>query len=247
VNPASAERTLRADQPSPWRRASLAFGLAYPALLTLVYFVGLADATRPVQQGAYVIGKAVQFGLPLAWYLRRAGRPWRPVRPSGHGVLLGGAVGLMVLAAALALYHGLLVPHRVLAGAPAAAIRAKVVGFGVVRPWSFAVLAAFYAVVHSAAEELYWRGFVFGELRRSTPVGWAILSSGAGFAAHHVILLAVFLGWASPWTWALSLAVACGGAFWAWLYQRSGSLLGPWLGHALVDAAIFAVAWDLVR
>ena len=26
---------------------------------------------------------------------------------------------------------------------------------------------------------------------------------------------------------------------WAWLYHRSGSLLGPWLGHALVDAAIF--------
>ena len=71
--------------------------------------------------------------------------------------------------------------------------------------------------------------------------------SSVGFAAHHVILLAVFFGWISPWTWVLSVAVAGGGAFWAWLYERSGSLLGPWLGHLLVDAAIFSVGWDLVR
>jgi hypothetical protein len=32
-----------------------------------------------------------------------------------------------------------------------------------------------------------------------------------------------------------------------WLYRRSGSLLGPWLGHLLVDALIFTVGWDLVR
>jgi hypothetical protein len=41
--------------------------------------------------------------------------------------------------------------------------------------------------------------------------------------------------------------VAAGGAFWAWLYQRSGSLVGPWLGHLLADAAIFTVGWQLVR
>lgn len=43
----------------------------------------------------------------------------------------------------------------------------------------------------------------------------------------------------------LTLAVAVGGAFWAWLYHRSGSLLGPWISHMLVDAAIFGVSYQL--
>ena len=29
------------------------------------------------------------------------------------------------------------------------------------------------------------------------------------------------------------------GAAWAWIYHRSGSLLGPWLSHLLIDAGIF--------
>ncbi len=226
---------------------TIAFALAFPALLTLVYFVELADAPRAVQQCVYLLGKVVQFGLPVAWFFRRTGRPWRLAWPSGRGAFIGMSFGLLVLVAGLALYHGVLVPHRVLEGAPAAAIRAKVLGFGVIGPWRFLALASFYAVVHAAAEEFYWRWFVFGELRRACRASWAIFWSSAGFAAHHVILLAVFFGWSSPWTWALSLAVAGGGAFWAWLYQRSGSLLGPWLGHLLVDAAIFSIGWDLVR
>jgi uncharacterized protein len=36
-----------------------------------------------------------------------------------------------------------------------------------------------------------------------------------------------------------------GGAFWAWLYHRSGNLIAPWLSHALIDAAIFTVGYDL--
>jgi len=230
-----------------WGWGALTFGLAFPSLLTLVYFVGLAEASRAVQQGVYLVGKTLQFGLPVFWLLRRRPRPLRLAWPTGRGALLGAAFGLAVLLAGLTLYHGVLVPLRVLDGAPAAAIRAKVLGFGVTGPWLFLGLGAFYSVVHSAAEELYWRGFVFGGLRGVSRPGWANLWSSAGFTAHHVILLSVFLGWSSAWTWTLSLAVGVGGAFWAWLYQRSGSLLGPWLGHLLVDAAIFIVGWDLVR
>jgi membrane protease YdiL (CAAX protease family) len=235
-NPASA--------PNP---AALAFGLAFPSLLTAVYFVALADAPRALQQTVYVVGKALQFGLPAAWFLRRIGG-WRRLTPPGRrGALAGVAFGLIALIAALGLYHGILAPLRVLDGAPAEAIRAKVTGFGVTGAWRFLTLGAFYSLFHSAAEELYWRGFVFGELRRACRPGVALIGSSLAFAAHHVILLVVFFGWASPWTWALSLAVATGGAFWAWLYRRTGSLTGPWLGHLLVDAAIFAIGWDLVR
>jgi membrane protease YdiL (CAAX protease family) len=65
--------------------------------------------------------------------------------------------------------------------------------------------------------------------------------------AHHILVLATFFGWWSPATWLFSVAVAIGGAIWAWLYDRTDSLLVPWLGHSLVDAAIFAIGYDLAR
>jgi membrane protease YdiL (CAAX protease family) len=243
----SAGPAEEASRPNAAQLGALAFGVAFPALLTAVYFVGLAGAPRPVQQGVYLAGKALQFGLPAAWFLRGPSGLRRLGMPSTRGALLGVAFGLAVFLAALALYHGVLVPLRMLEGGPTEAVRAKVASFGVIGPWRFLALGTFYSLLHSAAEELYWRGFVFGELRRTCQTGAAVLGSGLAFSAHHVILLAVFFGWGSPLTWALSLAVAVGGAFWAWLYQRTGSLVGPWLGHLMIDAAIFTVGWDLVR
>jgi membrane protease YdiL (CAAX protease family) len=45
----------------------------------------------------------------------------------------------------------------------------------------------------------------------------------------------------------LSSAVAVGGAFWAWLYERTGSIYSAWLSHLLIDAGIFWVGYELVR
>ena len=130
---------------------------------------------------------------------------------------------------------------------PAAAIRSKIRGFGVDRLWKFIVLGAFYAVFHSLLEEYYWRWFVFQRLWRLWPLTPAIGLSSIAFMAHHVILMAVFFGWSSPWTYFFSLSVAVGGAIWAWLYARSGSLYGPWLSHLLVDVAIFLIGYDLAK
>jgi membrane protease YdiL (CAAX protease family) len=111
----------------------------------------------------------------------------------------------------------------------------------------YVALAVFYSLAHSLLEEYYWRWFVFGQLRRLLPLWPAIVVSAVGFMAHHVLVLSLYFGW---WTWPtmlLSAAVAAGGGFWAWLYDRSGSLLGPWLSHLLIDAGIFFVGFHLVR
>lgn len=65
--------------------------------------------------------------------------------------------------------------------------------------------------------------------------------------AHHVIVLGMFF----PnhfWTAAVpfSICIAVGGAFWAWLYDRTGSIYSPWISHLLVDLAILAIGYDLV-
>src|SRR2546421_401644 len=44
-----------------------------------------------------------------------------------------------------------------------------------------------------------------------------------------------------------SLCVAAGGAVWAWLYYRTQSLYAAWASHAVIDAAIFAIGFDMVR
>jgi membrane protease YdiL (CAAX protease family) len=220
--------------------------MAFPTALTLAYFVLLAGRQRALVQAVYTAGKAIQFGFPLAWTAWSTGRIPRPSWPGRRGAGIGLAFGLAVLAAALALHGAVLRSGGVLDGGVTEAVQAKVAAFGVTSPLRFLTLGAFYSLLHSAAEEYYWRWFVFGELRRAFGESTALVASSAACAAHHVIILGTFFGWTSPWTPALTLAVAAGGAFWAWLYHRSGSLLGPWIGHMLVDAAIFAVGYRLV-
>ena len=228
--------------------------LAYPALFTWLYVVALAGQPAGPKQGVYLAGKVLQFCFPLLWVLvvqrrrrlRAFGRETASVSLRGNWGGIGQAVGFgaLVMAAMLVGYHLWLKPAGVLA-AGGEEIRAKLSSFAVDSPAEYAMLGLFYSLGHSFLEEYYWRWFVFGQLRQLLPLWPAIAVSSLGFTAHHVLLLATFFGWLAWPTLAFSLAVAVGGAVWAWLYQRSGSLLGPWLSHLLVDAGIFLVAYDL--
>lgn len=227
------------------RWAAIAFGVAFPTALTFVYFVALAGRPRWLVQSVYAAGKVIQFAFPAIWTATVLGRFPRPSWRGARGAVAGLAFGLAVLAVAIALFFAVLEPSGLLAGGPAEAVRAKVGAFGVTNLARYVALAAFYSVVHAAAEEYYWRWFVFGELRRACGAASAVAWSSVAFAAHHVVILGVFFGWSSPWTAVLALAVGVGGAYWAALYHRSGSLLGPWLGHLMVDAAIFFIGYEL--
>src|SRR5262249_51499854 len=152
---------------------------------------------------------------------------------------LGGGLGLALAAAILLAFQFAAKPAGLIPPSAVAAVRDKIAGLGFDSPLLFLTLAIFYSIVHSLLEEYYWRWFVFGQLRLLTPLPQAIAVSSLGFMAHHVCVVSVYFGWFSPESIALSLAVAVGGALWAWLYQRTGNLVGPWISHALVDAAIF--------
>jgi len=223
----------------------LLFALVFPTLVTVVYFILLAGYPAAFQQAAYAVGKFIQFLFPAVWIARYqpALIGWR--RPRRTEMLHGAGLGLALLASALALYHFGLKPAGVFVNA-IGAVRHKVEGIGVASAPRYAALAVFYSLVHSLLEEYYWRWFVFGQLRRLTSLPRAIAGSSLGFMAHHVCIVSVFFGWFSPASILLSLAVAAGGAIWAWFYERTGSLVGPWISHALVDAAIFIVGYDLV-
>lgn len=237
------------DAPPAYRRADWVItliALVFPAALTWVYFLALGHSDPRLQQGAFAIGKCLQFALPVFWVVL-VRRQRIPLAWPGHaGLVEGLAFGLLVLVTALVGYAFVLKPAGFLTPA-AAAIHEKIAHFHITTPARYLVMGLFYSLVHSFLEEYYWRWFVFGQLRRLIPVSAAIAVSALGFTLHHVLVLGMYFGWFSAATLLFSLAVAVGGVFWARLYQRSGSLYGPWLSHVLIDAAIFLVGYDLVR
>jgi CAAX protease family protein len=97
-------------------------------------------------------------------------------------------------------------------------------------------------------EEYYWRWFVFGRLRRHLAFAPAAALSSLAFMSHHVIVLSVYLpGYFWVAVVPLSLCIAAGGCMWAWLYEQTRSIYAAWLSHLLIDAAIFAIGYDLLR
>jgi hypothetical protein len=194
------------------------------------------------QQFAYTCGKAVQFLFPVCWVLLIQRQRLRLPATTSRGLALGLGMGVLVSGIMLVVYFGWLA-HASYLTPTVAEVKRKLTGFGVSSPELMIAAGVFYALIHSLLEEYYWRWFVFGQLRLLIPLPAAIVVSSLGFMGHHVIVLALYLPW--PW-WALASAcVAFGGGLWAWLYQRSGSLFGPWLSHMIVDAAIFSIGYHM--
>jgi membrane protease YdiL (CAAX protease family) len=227
---------------------ALVFALFYPLVMTWVYFVALAarggEGSSLVLP--YTVGKAIQFGFPAFWVYVVERRRLRWARTGLGGLAEGLGFGLVVAAAILALYYGVLRDTALFTRA-ATEVRIKVTDFGAGTPLGYLRLALFISLIHSLGEEYYWRWFVFGHLRHYLRLWLAIAVSSFGFMLHHVVVLSVyfpgeFLTAVVPF----SLGVAVGGAFWAWVYHRTGSLAATWLSHVLIDAAIMLLGYDMV-
>ncbi len=241
LQPASPER--RSSGPL---RVVILIGLTLPTVITYIYFDLLSDQPAVVQTLGMLGGKTIQFGLPLYWlFFIRNDRPnWKT---GLDGSMLGTGLfsGMLILAAAMALYWGGLKDTELLRIA-SVEINQRVQEMGLHSRIGFIGLGIFYVLLHSLMEEYYWRWFMFGMLRSTVPVGAAMWISSLGFMAHHVLVLARYFGWANPATYLFSACVAVGGLLWSWMYHRSGKLYGIWLSHALVDAVIFVIGYQLL-
>jgi membrane protease YdiL (CAAX protease family) len=266
---------------------ALLFAMTFPTLAAWSYFLALAGdgpGVNAYQQAAYIVGKIIQFGFPIAfliflgWRARPQARTkrgyaehapvmeptegnawdvsltggWRDPRwlqlrrPNARSLKPAVIFGLAVAAVMLGVYFGGLRGSSLLKNTPAR-LQQKLHEVGMDTPERYAVLALFIVAAHSLLEEYYWRWFVFGGLRQFLSLAPAMALSSLAFMAHHVIVLYVYLPgrfWSAVLPFALAIAV--GGAVWAWLYDRGGSLVAPWLSHLLIDAAIFAIGWDLL-
>jgi membrane protease YdiL (CAAX protease family) len=231
---------------STLRWCGVLFALVFPSFITWAYFIFAARYSGGVQQATYLVVKTIQFAFPLVWVWAILREPLR-TRPAGaRGLVLGAAFGAAVVGAGWLLFELAFRDTHVFKIA-AEKIHDKIAQFGIDAVWKYVILGVFYSLLHSLLEEYYWRWFAFGQLRKLVPLWPAILVSAIAFAGHHVILLSEFFREA-PWlAWLFASAVAIGGVFWAWLYDRTGSLYSTWLSHLVIDAGIFWIGYELVR
>jgi membrane protease YdiL (CAAX protease family) len=223
----------------------LSFALIFPTLLTWAYFVDAAGSGSRMKL-FYAVGKVLQFSLPVLFWLVTDRSRLRPGWPRVEGLLAGVIFGLLVGAATVVLYFGYL-RHQPLITPLASQVRQKVTAFGLTSPGKFLIFAVFLSLIHAGLEEYYWRAFLFAGWRKLLPLHWAIAISSFGFMAHHVVVLnEYFPGRFWTATMPFALAVAVGGAVWAVMYERYGSIYPAWISDALVDAALMAVGYNLL-
>jgi len=155
------------------------------------------------------------------------------------------AFGFLSALGIVGVYFAALKGHSLLAGMPEQ-IRQKIASLGIGSPTRYLLFAAFVSFLHAFLEEYYWRGYVFDALKTRMRLSAAIALSSLAFMAHHVVILHVYSSgrfWTG--TLPLSLGVALGGAVWAWIYHRAGSVVPGWISHAIIDLAIMAVGYDM--
>jgi membrane protease YdiL (CAAX protease family) len=224
---------------------ALVFACLFPTFATWLYFIQLADTGWAVY--AYAVTKVIQFAFPAVWVLAVERSGWgRPLRRSEGGTGWGLLSGLAILAVVLSSWRPILAASPAFERAPAA-VAAKVASFGIDSGAKFLLLAIFYSLIHSFLEEYYWRWFVFGRLRRGLPFGAAAVVSSLAFTLHHVLVVGQFLGSFGLLTFLVAFVVTGAGLLWAWLYERTGRLAGPWLSHALADAVLLWIGYQMWR
>jgi membrane protease YdiL (CAAX protease family) len=221
--------------------ALLIAAMTVPTLAAVLYFVVFAGS--PLAAVLYTATKLLMLALPLAtwWRWRLPPAPhrqhgWRQV---GEGLVLGalmaGAILLLTAVGPFATVYTESIPR----------ITTKIAEIGLTTPLIYLAATLVISLLHSAYEEWYWRGCVFGHLaRRTTPLA-AHLVAGLAFAGHHIVIAGVYAGPAMGVV--LGLVVGAAGVCWSLLYRRHGTLLGAWLAHAACDVALMYLGWQAMH
>jgi uncharacterized protein len=105
------------------------------------------------------------------------------------------------------------------------------VGLQLRLPDGFALEAAVQFLVVALPEELFYRGWVQGSLRRLPGRSWRVLGAelGPGFLATQALFAAGHLASFQPWR----LGTFFPGLLFGWLRERTGGLAAPVILHAL--------------
>jgi len=178
--------------------------------------------------------------LPVSWMMivDRQRASWSPPRNGGFG--MAASLGLVIAVVILATYWASL--HGGLIDPESVALRASQTGLN--RLGLYLVGAVYWITFNSLMEEYVWRWFVFRKFETLISGKAAVVATSLAFTLHHVVALAAQFNWVI--TLVGSLGVFVGGLVWSWLYLRYRSVWPCYLSHAIVDAPIFWIGYDLI-
>ena len=207
-----------------------------PSVFAFCYFIAFPDP--PLSRVFYAVSRVFFIGLPVLWTVCVDRQRFPFPRFKGDGLRAGTVSGMLIGLAAIILYINVF--QSIL---PVSEVKEKAgqLGFG---GEVFIIFAFFIVIANSSLEEYYWRWFGFSKLRSVLRTRMAVLVSGAGFALHHVIILAVFFGW--PCGLLFGVCVGTGGMLWCHLYDKYDSIWPAWISHAIVDAAVMMIGFDML-
>lgn len=227
---------------SPSSSAPLAWRFLLPALVvpligSLLYFVWLPD--YPIAKAVYGGTKLFTLIYPLCFFGWRETLRGRPQQSWGRVIALGlfSGIGISLLGVLL-----MATPLGALVRDGGGLVREKASALGFAQ--NYLLFAVFISLFHSALEEFYWRGFVFGQLRNRLSNLASHALAAAAFAAHHLVVTLQFFP--APLAILLAIFVAVGGVIWTLVYQRQGTLVGCWVSHLCVDAFLMIVGYQLI-
>jgi membrane protease YdiL (CAAX protease family) len=194
----------------------------------------------PIGRTLFAVTKFWTALLPVVWllWIDRQSVRWSPARKGGFGVatLSGILIAALILATYhFALRHGFIQPNLI-------AEQASRTGLDQIQVYVMG--AVYWITLNSLMEEYVWRWFVFRKFEQLMKAPLAVLATALGFTAHHVVALAAQFDWKI--TLLGSLGVFLGGLTWSGIYLRYRSVWPCYLSHAIVDAPIFWIGYDLI-
>ncbi|MEM7388086.1 MAG: CPBP family intramembrane glutamic endopeptidase [Verrucomicrobiota bacterium] len=227
-----------------WVMPAVILAMVLPLASSLFYFVWFSGS--PLAKAIYSGTKVFTLVWPfLVWHFFKGQIfRWRPEKADwvrwGRAVPLGVLSGVIIVGAMFLLLRSGPMADMVNQAGPE--IRKKTVEMGVLK--YFWVFAVFLSVFHAMIEEIFWRWFVFGELREKLSLPMAYLLGAVSFAAHHIVVTTQFF----PLAWGILLGalVGVGGLIFSWLYHRQQTLAGAWISHMIVDFGLMAVGYRLI-
>lgn len=108
-----------------------------------------------------------------------------------------------------------------------------------ITPTNFLLVGLYITFGNSFLEEFFFRGFIFGSLRRLGKAKLAYCYSSLLFGLYHI---AIFRTWFNPWLIGLALlGLISVGFIFNWINARYNHFYNSWLAHILADAAIILV------
>lgn len=221
----------------------LRFGLLLPALILPTVAALLSNVLFPgtkLGNGSYLAIKVFLLAWPVVsvgWILRERIRGPFTRNDFARSLLVSVATGLGLLAALVIAVKS--APIAMLLMKQASTIAMGIIDKGVAM--HYLAFALTISVVHAGLEEFFWRWYVFGQLRQIVSRWWAHGVAAIAFAAHHFVILGGLFPLVPTLIFGLSVAAA--GLIWSLLYERYGTLVGPWISHMIIDLGLMWVGW----